>query len=71
MERLAGETEDYSKQALSLARKALQEGGGSGSLDGPVVHGLMRKYVSAGPHGDPCHLHLPRAECKPRVFKKH
>lgn len=62
MERLAGDTEDYSKRAFSLVRKALQEGGGGGggggSLEGPVVQGLMRKYVPAGPHGDQCHLHL-------------
>lgn len=51
MEQLTRETEDYSKQALSLARKAFQEGGGSGSLDGSVVQGLVGKYVSAGPHG--------------------
>ncbi|KAM5294466.1 laminin subunit gamma-2 [Glossophaga mutica] len=45
MERLAGETEDYSKQAFSLVRKALQEGGGGGggSLDSPMVQGLMQK----------------------------
>ncbi|XP_037001564.2 laminin subunit gamma-2 [Artibeus jamaicensis] len=43
MERLAGETQDYSKQALSLVHKALQEGGGGGSLDGAVVPGLRRK----------------------------
>ncbi|XP_028386601.1 laminin subunit gamma-2 [Phyllostomus discolor] len=47
MERLAGETEDYSKRSLSLVHKALQEGGGGGGsgggLDGPVVQGLMRK----------------------------
>lgn len=49
MERLAGETEDYSKRAFSLVRTALQEGGGSGGLggggglDGPMVQGLMRR----------------------------
>ncbi|XP_014311576.1 laminin subunit gamma-2 [Myotis lucifugus] len=43
MEQLARETEDYSKQALSLARKAIREGGGSGSLDGSVVQGLVGK----------------------------
>lgn len=43
MEQLARETEDYSQQALSLARKALQEGGGSGSLDGSMVQGLVGK----------------------------
>lgn len=50
MEQLARDTEDYSKQALSLARKAIREGGGSGSLDGSVVQGLVGKYVSTGPH---------------------
>ncbi|XP_036199120.1 laminin subunit gamma-2 isoform X1 [Myotis myotis] len=43
MEQLARETEDYSKQALSLVRKAIREGGGSGSLDGSVVQGLVGK----------------------------
>lgn len=43
MEQLARETEDYSQQALSLARKALQEGGGSGGLDGSMVQGLVGK----------------------------
>lgn len=43
MEQLARETEDYSKQALSLARKAVREGGGGGSLDGSVVQGLVGK----------------------------
>ncbi|XP_059987920.1 laminin subunit gamma-2 isoform X2 [Lagenorhynchus albirostris] len=43
MEQLARETEDYSEQALSLARKALSEGGGSGTLDGSVVQGLVGK----------------------------
>ncbi|KAK1329286.1 LOW QUALITY PROTEIN: hypothetical protein QTO34_011467 [Cnephaeus nilssonii] len=43
MEQLARDTEDYSKQALSLARKAIREGGGSGSLDGSVVQGLVGK----------------------------
>ncbi|XP_045372599.2 laminin subunit gamma-2 [Camelus bactrianus] len=43
MEQLARETEDYSKQALSLVRKALSEGGGSGSLEGSVVQGLVGK----------------------------
>ncbi|XP_036297904.1 laminin subunit gamma-2 [Pipistrellus kuhlii] len=47
MEQLARETEDYSKQALSLARKAIQEGGGSGSLDGSVVQGLAGKLEKA------------------------
>lgn len=51
MEQLARETEDYSQQALSLARKALQEGGGSGGLDGSMVQGLVGKYVSTGPPG--------------------
>jgi hypothetical protein len=45
MKQLARETEDYSKQALSLARKALSGGGGSGVLDSSVVQGLMGKYV--------------------------
>ncbi|KAF5916694.1 hypothetical protein HPG69_005489 [Diceros bicornis minor] len=39
MEQLAKETE----QALSLARNALGDGGGSGSLDGAMVQGLMGK----------------------------
>ncbi|TKC43932.1 hypothetical protein EI555_013151, partial [Monodon monoceros] len=43
MEQLARETEDYSEQALSLARKALSEGGGIGTLDGSVVQGLVGK----------------------------
>lgn len=43
MKQLARETEDYSKQALSLARKALSGGGGSGVLDSSVVQGLMGK----------------------------
>ncbi|XP_058286481.1 laminin subunit gamma-2 [Hylobates moloch] len=45
MEQLTRETEDYSKQALSLVRKALHEGGGtgSGSPDGAVVQGLVEK----------------------------
>ncbi|XP_006872602.1 PREDICTED: laminin subunit gamma-2 [Chrysochloris asiatica] len=43
MEQLARETEDFSKQALSLVRKALNEGGGSGSLDSSVVQGLVGK----------------------------
>ncbi|XP_007450197.1 PREDICTED: laminin subunit gamma-2 [Lipotes vexillifer] len=43
MEQLARETEDYSQQALSLARKAQSEGGGSGRLDGSVVQGLVGK----------------------------
>ncbi|XP_036128726.1 laminin subunit gamma-2 [Molossus molossus] len=43
MEQLARETEGYSQQALSLVRKALQEGGGGGGggLDGSVVQGLV------------------------------
>lgn len=45
MKRLARETEDYSKQALSLARKALSGGSGSGVPDSSVVQGLMGKYV--------------------------
>ncbi|XP_064450284.1 laminin subunit gamma-2 isoform X6 [Mirounga angustirostris] len=47
MERLVRETEDYSKQALSLAHKALQEGGGMGSPDGSAVQGLMGKLEKA------------------------
>uniref|UniRef100_K7B714 Laminin subunit gamma-2 n=1 Tax=Pan troglodytes TaxID=9598 RepID=K7B714_PANTR len=45
MEQLTRETEDYSKQALSLVRKALHEGvgSGSGSPDGAVVQGLVEK----------------------------
>lgn len=43
MEQLARDTGDYSKQALSLAHKALQEGGGSGGLTGSMVQGLMGK----------------------------
>lgn len=43
MKQLARETEDYSKQALSLAREALSGGGGSGILDSSVVQGLMGK----------------------------
>ncbi|XP_077013314.1 laminin subunit gamma-2 [Tamandua tetradactyla] len=43
MEQLAKETEDYSKQALALVRKALSEGGGSGNLPGSVVQGLVGK----------------------------
>lgn len=45
MKRLSRETEDYSKQALSLARKALSGGSGGGVLDSSVVQGLMGKYV--------------------------
>lgn len=43
MKQLTRETEDYSKQALSLARKALSGGGGSGILESSVVQGLMGK----------------------------
>lgn len=43
MEQLARDTGDYSKQALSLAHKALQEEGGSGGLTGSTVQGLMGK----------------------------
>ncbi|KAM9212714.1 laminin subunit gamma-2 [Dugong dugon] len=43
MEQLARETEDFSNQALSLVRKALIQGGGSGSLDSSVVQGLVEK----------------------------
>lgn len=51
MEQLTKETEDYSKQALSLVHKALREAGGSGSgsLDGAVVQGVVEKYVPTGP----------------------
>lgn len=59
MEQLVRESEGYSKQALSLVHKALQEGGGGGRLDGSAVQGLVGKYVSAGPHGDQCHLQWP------------
>lgn len=45
MKQLARETEDYSQQALSLARKAQSGGGGSGILDSSMVQGLMGKYV--------------------------
>uniref|UniRef100_A0A8D2CU09 Laminin subunit gamma-2 n=1 Tax=Sciurus vulgaris TaxID=55149 RepID=A0A8D2CU09_SCIVU len=41
MEQLARETEDYSKQALSLAHQGRSEGGGSGISDSSVVQGLM------------------------------
>lgn len=53
MEQLVRETEDYSKQALTLARKAATEGGSSGSLRGSVVQELVGKYVSAGPRNRP------------------
>lgn len=43
VEQLARETEDYSKQALSLAGKALSGGSGSGYPDSSVVQGLMGK----------------------------
>uniref|UniRef100_A0A4W2DYL2 Uncharacterized protein n=1 Tax=Bos indicus x Bos taurus TaxID=30522 RepID=A0A4W2DYL2_BOBOX len=43
MEQLVRETEDYSKQALTLARKAAAEGGSSGSLRGSVVQELGGK----------------------------
>ncbi|PNJ53691.1 LAMC2 isoform 3 [Pongo abelii] len=45
VEQLTRETEDYSKQALSLVRKALHEGvgSGSGSPNGAVVQGLVEK----------------------------
>ncbi|XP_058130826.1 laminin subunit gamma-2 isoform X2 [Dasypus novemcinctus] len=43
MEQLARETEDYSKQVLSLVRRAQSEGGGSRSLDGSDLQGLVGK----------------------------
>ncbi|XP_012969728.3 laminin subunit gamma-2 isoform X2 [Mesocricetus auratus] len=43
MKQLARETEDYSQQALSLARKALSGGAGSGVPDSSMVQGLMGK----------------------------
>nr|Q8HZI9.1 RecName: Full=Laminin subunit gamma-2; AltName: Full=Epiligrin subunit gamma; AltName: Full=Kalinin subunit gamma; AltName: Full=Laminin-5 subunit gamma; AltName: Full=Nicein subunit gamma; Flags: Precursor [Equus caballus]AAM03454.1 laminin 5 gamma 2 subunit [Equus caballus] len=43
MEQLAKETQEYSKELMSLVREALQEGGGSGSLDGAVVQRLVGK----------------------------
>uniref|UniRef100_A0A8D0N086 Laminin subunit gamma-2 n=1 Tax=Sus scrofa TaxID=9823 RepID=A0A8D0N086_PIG len=43
MERLAREAEEFSKQALSLVRKALSDGGGSGRLDPSVAQGLVGK----------------------------
>lgn len=43
VEQLVRETEDYSKQALSLVRKTLEEGGGSGNLDAFMVQGLVGK----------------------------
>jgi integrin beta 4 len=46
MEQLTRETEEYSKQALSLASKALNGGDGSGVPDSAAVQGLMGKYVS-------------------------
>lgn len=47
MGQLARETEDFSKQALLLVHKALREGGGSSSLDGSVVQGLVGKLEKA------------------------
>lgn len=52
MERLVRETEDYSKQALALAHKALREGGGSGGgggggSDGSAAQGLMGRLAKA------------------------
>nr|XP_025856942.1 laminin subunit gamma-2 isoform X2 [Vulpes vulpes] len=50
MERLVRETEDYSKQALALAHKALREGGGGGGgggLDGSAAQGLMGRLEKA------------------------
>lgn len=67
MERLVRQTEDYSKQALSLARKAQREGGGRGSLEGSAVQGLMGKYVSTGPHTGQDNLHPSVVWCKPHV----
>ncbi|KAH0503544.1 Laminin subunit gamma-2 [Microtus ochrogaster] len=43
MKQLARETEDYSQQALSLARKAQSGGSGSGIPDSSMVQGLMGK----------------------------
>ncbi|XP_069890397.1 laminin subunit gamma-2 [Dipodomys merriami] len=43
MEQLARETEDFSKQALALARQAVNGGGGSDISDSSVVQGLMGK----------------------------
>lgn len=41
---LAREAEDYSNQALALAREALQGGGGTGGIvDGALVQGLVRR----------------------------
>ena len=67
MEQLLRETEDYSKQALTLARKAATEGGSSGSLRGSVVQELGGKYVSAGPHTGQYNPLPPRVQCKPRL----
>lgn len=64
MEQLAKETQEYSKELMSLVREALQEGGGSGSLDGAVVQRLVGKYVSTGPHADQYNLHPPRVYSK-------
>lgn len=47
MERLAGETRDYSDQALELVRKAVIEGVGSSNVDSSVVQGLMGKFEEA------------------------
>lgn len=47
MGQLARETEDPSKQALMLAHKALRDGGGSSSLDGSAVQGLVGKLEKA------------------------
>ncbi|XP_075384313.1 laminin subunit gamma-2 [Tenrec ecaudatus] len=43
MEQLAQETEDFSKQALLLVRKALREGGGGGGPDSSAMQGLVGK----------------------------
>lgn len=64
MEQLVRETEDYSNQALTLARKAAAEGGSSGSLRGSVVQELVGKYVSAGPHAGQYNPLPPRVQCK-------
>lgn len=74
MEQLARDTGDYSKQALSLAHKALQEGGGSGGLTGSMVQGLMGKYVSTGPQATHVICILPgynanQVRGAPRFFK--
>ncbi|XP_027724386.1 laminin subunit gamma-2 [Vombatus ursinus] len=47
MERLAGETRDYSNQALEMVRKAVSDGVGSSSVDSSVVQGLVGKFEEA------------------------